>query len=181
MKDKSVSVEYRVELIEQIRSLKSKRVSELDLQLENRIYNCYQRLRESGDTKKEIIIILKAEFGDLDNTTISHILDCSTNYVQSVKVEDVQHGEATGYFETRTSSETKLAVDDRDGQKCVSCCASDKLEYHHIRPISKGGKDISENVATVCSVCHNWFHGGNANTKETIYSSVSEFWDMADR
>ncbi len=57
----------------------------------------------------------------------------------------------------------------RDAYQCQKCEWSYKewnpydprhLELHHIKPHVKGGKNIAENLLTVCTVCHDEIHRG---------------------
>ena len=42
----------------------------------------------------------------------------------------------------------------RDGKRCRRCGASDRLEAHHLVPVSEGGSDKLSNVVTLCRACH---------------------------
>ena len=54
----------------------------------------------------------------------------------------------------------KLRTDvlQRDGWKCQLCGSSDRLQVHHIRPRSRLGGDIDENLVTLCADCHGNIH-----------------------
>lgn len=41
------------------------------------------------------------------------------------------------------------------------------LEVHHLEPLSKGGRDIPDNVAALCPNCHRMLHHGIPREKET--------------
>ena len=41
---------------------------------------------------------------------------------------------------------------------CCNCGATENLVYHHIVPVSVGGKDIASNIAVVCPDCHGLIH-----------------------
>lgn len=48
----------------------------------------------------------------------------------------------------------------RDKHKCQLCGSVFNLEVHHIQPKSKGGKNYSDNLITLCKTCHDneyWF------------------------
>jgi len=69
--------------------------------------------------------------------------------------------------ETRTKIKAEVihAVNLRDQGKCQarlpdgrSCGQSKWVHYHHIIPKSKGGKDITENLITLCSAHHRIWH-----------------------
>lgn len=42
----------------------------------------------------------------------------------------------------------------RDGWKCQSCGTMSTLEVHHKQFRSQAGNDSSENLITLCTVCH---------------------------
>lgn len=46
------------------------------------------------------------------------------------------------------------AIKTRDGYKCTACGSESNLNVHHIIPISKGGRNISINLTTLCHRCH---------------------------
>ena len=46
----------------------------------------------------------------------------------------------------------------RDGWKCQSCGAMSNLEVHHKQFRSQSGDDSSENLITLCTVCHSSVH-----------------------
>lgn len=49
-------------------------------------------------------------------------------------------------------------VRERDGCRCVKCGATEDLETHHIRPLSRGGTTTKSNLMTICKDCHNGVH-----------------------
>lgn len=54
-------------------------------------------------------------------------------------------------FHFRTN--IKGQVRKRDKRKCQAC-GTKGVEVHHIVPLSKGGSDEPENLALMCSQCH---------------------------
>jgi 5-methylcytosine-specific restriction endonuclease McrA len=51
------------------------------------------------------------------------------------------------------------AAKHRDGHKCTDCGASGvELHVHHVVPLSKGGTNDLDNLATLCSMCHSMIH-----------------------
>lgn len=51
------------------------------------------------------------------------------------------------------------AAKHRDGHKCADCGATGvELHVHHIVPLSKGGTNDLDNLATLCSMCHSMIH-----------------------
>jgi len=47
---------------------------------------------------------------------------------------------------------------EQDGEQCRRCGSGTDLEIHHIRPVSHGGEDTPDNLATLCVDCHQDAH-----------------------
>ena len=69
----------------------------------------------------------------------------------------------------------------RDGHRCRAkgCCATQFLEVHHLRPLSKGGDNGEVNLVTLCASCHRLMHerGGGAlalRDRNQPWNSASE-------
>ena len=45
-------------------------------------------------------------------------------------------------------------------KQCASCGATENLQYHHIVPLSMGGRDVLSNIAVICASCHSKVHYG---------------------
>lgn len=59
-------------------------------------------------------------------------------------------------------------VFERDNFKCRNCNGKSKdfeLHAHHIEPRSEGGKDLLENLVTLCKKCHIKYHQGKISIK----------------
>lgn len=54
----------------------------------------------------------------------------------------------------KVGKNTKEAVLERDGHKCVRCGSTDSLQVDHILPQSCGGPHIIENLRTLCRSCN---------------------------
>lgn len=70
---------------------------------------------------------------------------------------NVYHRQVDVGFEDRSrhiSQETKTAVWQRDGGRCVQCGARDYLEFDHVIPHSKGGANTVENLQLLCRRCN---------------------------
>lgn len=52
------------------------------------------------------------------------------------------------------SSETRLSVFERDGNRCLKCGAEEGLSLDHIQPLAKGGDNSTENLQTLCTSCN---------------------------
>jgi 5-methylcytosine-specific restriction endonuclease McrA len=46
----------------------------------------------------------------------------------------------------------------RDGWRCQVCGVPINLEVHHIRSRSNLGSDVTDNLITLCALCHRWQH-----------------------
>ena len=53
-----------------------------------------------------------------------------------------------------------LKVFVRDGWKCRKCGYRQTLQCHHIIFRSKMGEDVTWNLVTLCSTCHDAIHSG---------------------
>lgn len=53
---------------------------------------------------------------------------------------------------------TRRDVLDRDDERCRRCGETEDLEVHHVEPVSRGGSDAMENLATLCDGCHSEAH-----------------------
>jgi hypothetical protein len=54
----------------------------------------------------------------------------------------------------RISQDVMDLVWNRDGGKCVQCGKSEKLEFDHILPFSKGGNNTYRNIQLLCENCN---------------------------
>lgn len=56
----------------------------------------------------------------------------------------------------------RLAVFKRDGFVCKKCGVKgtddNKLTVHHIKPLTNGGRNIIDNLVTLCEKCHKNYH-----------------------
>jgi 5-methylcytosine-specific restriction endonuclease McrA len=48
----------------------------------------------------------------------------------------------------------------RDGWRCQSCGTMENLEVHHKEFRSHEGRDVEENLITLCTKCHTVIHCG---------------------
>lgn len=64
------------------------------------------------------------------------------------------------------------------GEKCCNCGSNEDIEYHHIIPVSLGGKDIISNMCCLCRKCHSLLHFGRTlqgNHSELIKNGIKEY------
>lgn len=131
----------------------------------------------SEETKKEKAAALYSAFGDeLNRRAVTELLDMSWDYMKNFRAcASIEDGSfrytANGYThedgdspvvlqrENRRSisvpTKMRSEVLARDNSECLRCGASENLEVHHIVPVSRGGAHEIENLATLCSDCHN--------------------------
>lgn len=54
------------------------------------------------------------------------------------------------------------AVKQRDGYRCVDCgefeTRTQRLQAHHVLPLSEGGSNTLDNMVTLCTACHKARH-----------------------
>ncbi len=54
----------------------------------------------------------------------------------------------------------RTRVLERDGWRCQQCGSTKGLEVHHMKPRSRLGGDVMDNLITLCVDCHGKCHGG---------------------
>lgn len=67
---------------------------------------------------------------------------------------------AKGVLHRGVRSRVRNRILRRDNAECVFCGlrGPGNVQIHHIVPVSEGGKDIGENLITICSDDHNMVH-----------------------
>ena len=61
----------------------------------------------------------------------------------------------------RNSSPSYLkSVKEKVGTTCINCGSSENIEYHHIVPLSLGGREKVSNIVPLCKRCHKAAHYG---------------------
>jgi hypothetical protein len=134
------------------------------------------------ETKKDRIVATLRAFGSpVDKRALIEVINSSRGYTREFNVyADISVGDAgqvTRYYhseeyshergdppvvlqrEPRSRSRTiskkrRSKVLERDGDECLRCSSTTDLEVHHIIPVSQGGSDDMDNLATLCSECH---------------------------
>jgi hypothetical protein len=85
------------------------------------------------------------------------------------KPERVPYYDSIGRLRMRKNGKTwtrkinnklRNAVLARDSYKCVKCSSLKNLHVHHVMHRSDGGKDVIENLTTLCDLCHAEEHRG---------------------
>ena len=64
----------------------------------------------------------------------------------------------------------RAAVLERDGNQCCQCGTGEDLTLHHIKLRKDGGKNVAENLITLCRPCHDAEHGATRrNRNATVH------------
>jgi len=81
----------------------------------------------------------------------------------------------SGEQQSQTWEATRKQVLDRDGHACRFCDMTEKehqekhdqgLHAHHVLPRNAGGRDVHENLITVCISCHQTIESAHADAVE---------------
>lgn len=102
-----------------------------------------KEIKNKKTVNKKITIIINRYNTTKDNTLKNRIID----------------RRLTTYC---TAPETiRRSVIDRDCHACYICGKKTGLHVHHIKPKAVGGKDVMENLVTLCSGCHRSIEAGD--------------------
>lgn len=52
------------------------------------------------------------------------------------------------------------------GTRCAKCGSDEYIEYHHIKPLSRGGTNKLSNIIPLCSQCHSKVHGRDCDSEK---------------
>lgn len=76
-------------------------------------------------------------------------------YTNYYKIRDLQNKEPRLIAQKFIGKKKiRLFIMNRDGNKCLKCFRTDKLQLDHIMPISRNGKNTLSNLQTLCNSCN---------------------------
>jgi HNH endonuclease len=119
--------------------------------------------------------LLSLPRGDLaggDHVTLKFCLDCNGHHdsAYSCPQREARHYRTSAARKARGRHAWRLArtaARQRDGQRCRGCGGTQRLQVHHVIPISEGGERYAlSNLVTLCRDCHNARHGGGRGSTE---------------
>lgn len=137
----------KIEIIEQanrIKELKEKELKEKEIkeqELKERILK--EKNEEKENVKKKILE--KERKKQIENEAIQELIDAGlidNNYYSGSNIRE------------SIPTEVKIAVWNRDKERCVSCSSNSNLEFDHIIPVSKGGANSVKNIQLLCRNCN---------------------------
>jgi hypothetical protein len=137
----------KIEIIEQanrVKELKEKELKEKEIkekELKDRILK--EKNEEKENVKKKILE--KERKKQIENEAIQELIDAGlidNNYYSGSNIRE------------SIPTEVKIAVWNRDKERCVSCSSNSNLEFDHIIPVSKGGANSVKNIQLLCRNCN---------------------------
>ena len=86
---------------------------------------------------------------DIASFTFKH------NYLNFYKIRDLNNAQPRLIAQKFIGKKKiRFFILNRDGNKCLKCFRTDKLQLDHIIPISKEGKNELSNLQTLCNSCN---------------------------
>ena len=117
-------------------------------------YLKYVKKIESSIQQNEALI--KKCIDDIKNAserlnTLKEVLSYTVAESENYKELHYEHARAVSFYEV---SKHKKEVFKRDGNKCVFCGSTRRLEIDHIKPVLLGGGNEIENLQVLCKSCN---------------------------
>lgn len=135
----------------------------------------YEKILDEKQEETSAVILL---FIGLSPHSVSNMTELSASECKRINILEERSNSVILYNKRKPIPEPlKDRVKKRDNERCVICGYQEKLHFHHIIPVSKGGENQSENLALLCLSCHKYVHGGNYSD-QTIYKDKKAFWDL---
>lgn len=74
--------------------------------------------------------------------------------IEQNELKNSYHNRRKNQFNQSLKNEIK----NRDKKECVTCHSKENLVIHHIKKVIDGGTNKSENLITLCIICHKKIH-----------------------
>ena len=88
---------------------------------------------------------------------------------------------SNGFGTRHISDVTKREVWQRDGGKCRACGSTERLEYDHKKPVSKGGTSEPSNIQILCRPCNRSKRTGDATPAQPLRSLEKRREEIQDK
>lgn len=143
------------------------------------------RTNTDATYKQQMLELLTLLRDDISSWMLAEAVGCSVSHAEQfmwdseaeeARLRDWAEREA----ENRASHRKTRTIKRRDNHECVRCRDSSRLRVHHIIPVGRDGSDCDENLATLCTDCHDEAHGGATNSSYTIYNDREGFWEWVE-
>lgn len=136
---------------------------------------------EEGTAYDDRIAALLATFEyPIPTRVVAEVIGCSNGHARRFYWDDTTRDVREKEWARRQREEqvpprlvSQILV--RDRHRCVRCSSRKELVVHHVTPVNAGGTAEEENLATLCSPCHQGAHGGALNTGEVVYNGICGF------
>ena len=137
--------------------------------------NKYPQVEE--DHLKVAIIKRDAET-NIPHKPLVDAVGCDLEICQQIRWMGYDYGVIDTHGRDRESlpKTQRQRILQRDGEMCVRCGSVEDLQIHHIVPITHGGFDFDDNLATLCEPCNLKAHGGDYSSRRLAYDSKERFW-----
>jgi hypothetical protein len=98
---------------------------------------------------------LKKELHLSDKDLFMELIRFKKKCIEKTKYHQTDKPKTKKYHETKTiPAQVKRDVYERSQRKCEKCQSQYRLEIHHLKPQSHGGKHEKNNLKLLCHHCH---------------------------
>lgn len=154
---------------------------EVDVEMREFLSSILEReVTETASYKTQIQSILDTVECDVENGRLADVVGCSKSYVARFEYDEdrkqaIEREWWREYRKESVSSAMREQIVRRDNNQCRRCGSTDNLQVHHITPVTAGGENKDQNLATLCKECHKLAHGGSWTSPSVVYDEF-ESW-----